>query len=56
MREHYHLILMGNYADNLDEKILKFLVETIVKTINMNILGIIIAMSLVALMVSYLSQ
>tara|TARA_R100001082_G_C4322216_1_gene141660 strand:- start:380 stop:745 length:366 start_codon:yes stop_codon:yes gene_type:complete len=39
MREHYHLILMGNYADNLDEKILKFLVETIVKTINMNILG-----------------
>ena len=30
---------MGNYADNLDEKILKFLVETIVKTINMNILG-----------------
>ena len=39
MREHYHLILMGNYADILDEEKLEFLVKILVKAINMNILG-----------------
>ena len=39
MREHFHLIIMGNYADNFTEEKLNFLVKIIVKTIDMKILG-----------------
>ena len=39
MREHFHLIIMGNYADNFTEEKLDFLVKIIVKTIDMKILG-----------------
>ena len=39
MRDHFHLIVMGNYTDNLIKEKLDFLVRLIVKTIGMTILG-----------------
>ena len=39
MRDHFHLIVMGDYADSIIKEKLDFLVRLIVKTIGMTILG-----------------